>query len=89
MAITDKMAIMAIWAFTAIAVIKAITTITVIRAIRVDTANSAARKNGAIKAISPRNQYVHNNQCAHSIIAIKVIWSLRPIYHNWPWGQTN
>ena len=29
----------------------------------------------SIKAITPKNQYVHNNQCGHSIMAITVIWS--------------
>ena len=80
MASTDKMAIIAIWAFTALAVI---TTITVIRVIRVNTATRAAGKIVAIKAITPKNQYVHTNQCGHSIMAITVIWSLRPLH----WGH--
>ena len=62
MASTDKMAIIAIWAFTALAVI---TTITVIRVIRVNTATRAAGKIVAIKAITTKNLYVHNNQCCH------------------------
>ena len=73
MASTAMMAIIAIWAITAIAVIKAGSAITVIRVIRVNTATRAAGKIIAVKAISPKNQYVQNNHCGHSIMAITVI----------------
>ena len=73
MASTDKMAIIVILAFTAIMVI---TTITVIRVIRVNTATRAAGKIVAIKAIIPKTQYVHNNECCHySHLVIKTYTS--------------